>query len=310
MEKIIFCLLLFFGTKTINAQVKELFKSDWTHAIYDVKKINDSTIICVGENGVFYDADIFTLKKNEFQVGNKISWLNIVAFSKDTAFVIGDNNSIGYCVFNGGGKISSRKSERAHYSGIRLRDKIIAVGGNVGVANGLKKIPNGFVTEISENNRKMLAKKRFRFFFHVDQLPNQEIWCYGYGISNTKIYKLKDGKLQKIKKIKRLIHRAYTTKNVILLCGTNSFRRQNALIIYNEKEFEFLGQDVIWDVAICGNYIIGAGSKGRIYKIDKNTLIPEIIKTDYQENFYRIAVMNDHQCILGGQNGLVVLVDL
>lgn len=309
MEKIILFFLLFTSYFS-KAQIQELFLKDWEHALYDVKKINDTTIVCIGENDEIFLANILTKEKKYFTYTTKgIAWLSIAAVQNDTLYVTGDHQSLGvFDLKNFKGMVYFKNSANAYYCSHFTNNTIITAGGSSAVANGIKKIPNGEVKRIFMNGKSSrIAKRKFRFFFHITA-SNDKLYTYGYGIRNTKMYEIVDNTLIKKSKVKRLVHRALVINGDTILCGTTNYRRKNSFITYNSKEFLWPNQDVVWDAIVMDDLIIGAGSNGKIYRIDKNTLTATIQYTNYKGHFYRLAALNKNEFVAVGQSGLGVII--
>jgi hypothetical protein len=293
-----------------NAQYKELCAKDWHRALYDGAKINDSTLLCVGENNEAFLLNIHTQEKSYFkQAIAPIAWLAILQYNTDSALVVGDHESQAIFYFkNLSSKIISTSSKKAFYNGVANENKIFIAGGKTNVANGVKAIPNGFVN-VEQSNKTHKVKRPFRFFFDSYTFQNKN-YTIGYNAFNSKIFEVNNKSIKAFKKYPYLLHRALVDSSKIIFCGTTSYKRKDGLIMDDDKLYVFKDKDVVWDIKRVANNLIGGGSNGILYSKQDGDSAFKLIKTGFQGHFYRIVAITKNSYAAMGQYGRVVLVTI
>jgi hypothetical protein len=297
MQKYFSCFLILLFCDTLayaqKVTVKKLGSSSLNESLYDVIKFSDSICNAVGENGArakinyLQNSCVYSIDTNRRTVVELINAWGLSAYPFE---IENDSNRSQYAnYFFEGEQYTSCFDARI------LIPKAVVPHTTIYKRGKFK----------TDTLQKMYGSLVWQFFKQKKQL-----YALKYNLFGTTIYCVSN-KFNKSKKIKGLLHKSFVLSDTsLLLCGATNFRLKHGIININGITTKFKGKGMIWDVAMVGDVIIGAGSKGKIFVRHPHQTKFQIIETGEPYHFYDLCIVDAQTAILVGQGGIVYKLDL
>jgi hypothetical protein len=285
---------LYLAIPWVSAQQKIRVQQHATNtlrqSLYDIRLINDSTCYAVGELGaralVHLKGTITVTQWQDSNASTIVELLNTT--NAEAPLVESEATTVQYCNFQHNDTIYS-----AHFNKHILAPKRVIPRGKLCISS-----------KTGNDTRRFFGSCIWQFFEKENR-----IYFLKYNLLGTKIICANDKKTP-FKRLPFLLHKSYTTSQQNVFCGAKNFKLKDGIIIQNTQWYKLPDKGMVWDVAIVGNTIIAAGSRGCIHYKKLVDDAFTTLQTPSQFHFYDIAVVSDSRCVLVGQSGEVYSVDV
>jgi hypothetical protein len=291
------CLSLFVFVLTIKSAAQKLVitklgSTSLYESLYDVVQLSDSICYAVGEFGSRAKISLNT---------------NACIYSTDS------NKKTIVELINGWGinaepfKVEN-DSTRIQYANYFYKGEQYSACFNAKIILPKAVIPKTKIYKHDKFSQKLLRKM---YGSVVWQFYKQrgDLFAIKYNLFGTKVFSV-NNKAQKSKRSKYLLHKSFATDSRLVLCGANNFALRHGIITDGNKTYKFKHQGMIWDVALLGDAIIAAGSRGKLYVKYKTLEKFEIIETGEPFHFYDLCICSPNVALAVGQGGIVYRIDL
>jgi hypothetical protein len=292
---LIFVTQLFFSNTLVAQKVvlTKLGATSLNQSLYDVVKITDSTCYAVGEFGaratINFNQNLCVYETDE----NKTTIVELLDASSPNAIPFEIDNI----------------SNRSQYANYFFKGEQYTSCFDARILIPKAVVPHTVIYKRGENKTDTLQKM---YGSVVWQFLKQRGELYGlkYNMFGTKMYCISSSNF-KSTRFKSLLHKSFVLNDTtVLLCGATNFKLRHGVIDSAGVLFKFKDEGMIWDVAMAGDVIIGAGSKGKIFIKHSTNSSFEIIKTIEPYHFYDICIVDPKTAILVGQGGIVYRLDV
>ncbi len=278
-------------------------------SFYHSTVLNDGRMMVGGEYGILKMFDQYGVMTN---VEYDNEGVNIIELEqhKNYVYLATDNSQI-YRYDLGTGDLIKKSfkqfENRCFYDLIVEEDGTLLVcGGHTGIADGLKKVPHGFVAKINFDTEEVnyLWRNLKKFAWSLDKNAEGEITMAMFNGLNTDVKKLSSNSWKKLGKIKGLVHEIKYKNEELWYCGSSNIRFWKDGIVgklSNGKNSTLLEkQGCLWSMEFLGDQVYVAGNKGNLVSVNDEGKIIRNFKIQHAQTFYDIELKENGRIFIFG----------
>ena len=286
-------------------------------SFYHIEKINENEFWVAGECGILKKIDSLGNVSSQKFPNEGLDILKIV--KKENYIFIITNNALIYR-YDIQKKIFIKKifinfKNKCFYDILALQNgKLMVCGGTTGIANGKKKIPNGYIAILDYDLEEIKTVwKSYRLFvWSLLELENGNVLASTFNGLNTRIIRTENYiDWEKETKIKGLVHEITFFDNNVWYVGARSihFRKNGIIGMKDKKQLVLNKMGCLWSMDVILGKIISVTANCKLIIFDKNKVKIEQIKNLPPFTFYDIEKISESKIIIVGHGKSICIID-